>query len=388
MKIIVLHPHFSYPRGATKFALEVTERLSRRGWDCLVVTTKANPAVIKNYPHVKFHFLSGPITSQLSYWFTYPLFQIRLHKFLNNIPQKILFPQVMPANHWALIYKKFHPEVPLVWVCHEPSAFIHSPLVIESLPQPAKAFLKLTSPILGQLDRWLVKSADFIIANSSFTDGQIKKIYGKDADGIAYPSVDSQKFLPVSQKENFIFTISRLDKAKRINILISAFAKLPSKLEEAFPLLIGGEGKEKASLQKMVQRLGLGKLVKFLGMVPEKDLPGLYARARLVVFPAPNEPFGIVPLEAMASGTPVIAPRSGGVQETVIDGKTGLLVKPNDVSELCAKIIFVLSRPEYLAKMSKQARQHVEKNFSWEKTTAEVEKVLMKAETKVAKTTR
>jgi glycosyltransferase involved in cell wall biosynthesis len=293
----------------------------------------------------------------------------------------------MPSNHWAFIYKKFHPEAPVIWFCHEPSAFIHSPAVIDSLGEPAETALRIAKPILSLLDKWLVKSADFIIANSQFTASQVKRVYGRIVDAVAYPAVNYNKFRSLNSKGNYIFTVNRLDKAKNIDVLIRAFAKLPSRFQEKFSVIIGGEGRERKSLERLAKNLHVLAKVKFLGEILDEDLPRWYARARLVVFASVDEPFGIIPLEAMASGTPVLATKTGGVQETVVEGETGFFVKPKDPSDLAKNIQQILVNDEKLLKVSKNCRNYVQKKFSWDKTVTVIEKLLVKAEAKIAKPT-
>ncbi len=380
MKIIILHPHFAYYRGASKFVLEVGERLAKKGLDILVVTIMADRRVIKPYPHIKFHFLGGPKTDRLFFWISYPIFQWKLHRFLDTIPDKVLFPQVMPANWWAFIYKKFHPEVPLIWMCQEPSAFIHSTLVIESLSWPFRTVIKLLKPFMIPFDIWLAGGADYVIANSKYGKGLIQKTYNRTASYLAYPSVDINKFKPEGKKGKYIFTVSRLDKQKRIDILIRAYAIIPDDLRKKYHLLIGGEGREKQILIDLVKNLKIESFVEFLGSLSEDKLPALYAQASLVVFPAVGEPFGIVPLEAMACGTPVIATEGGGTEESIVDGETGFLIKSNQVGLLAGKMTYLLTRENLLGKMGKDARLHMEKNFSWDKTAQEIEKALTKVE--------
>lgn len=373
MKIIILHPHIAYPGGASKYMLETCERLAKKGMNLLVVTTTVDPKIISPYKHLKFYLLGGPTTGSFFFWLFYPFFQLRLHRFLDRFENKILFPQILPPIWWTGIYKKFNPQVPIVWMCQEPSAFVHSPLVIESLKEPMKTLVKAFNPFLKVFDRFLVKDVDFIIANSSYGASLVKKIYKRKTDLIAYPSVDLKRFKPQGKKENYIFTVSRLDKQKNIDVLIRSFKLLPSSLRSKYRLVIGGQGTERKNLENLAKELGIEEKVKFLGWIKEEKLPRWYAQAKLVVFCAQDEPFGIIPVEAMASGTAVIATKSGGVGESVLEGKTGFLVRSPNPRILAEKVKVVLTDEKRLKKMNKIARRHVEKNFSWERTVEIIE---------------
>lgn len=118
----------------------------------------------------------------------------------------------------------------------------------------------------------------------------------------------------------------------------------------------------------MRDKLGLQNEVIFLGTVRDDMLKLYYAKAGIVVCPSVNEPFGLVALEAMSSGTAVVASNSGGFKETIIDGKTGLLFNPDDPADLAYKIELLLSNEELRRDLGKSAREHSMK-YSWDKTT-------------------
>ena len=365
VKIIILHPHIAYYGGASKYLLEVASRLVERGWEVLIVTTVANQEIIDEYPNLKIIQLGDTTTGKLKFWLKYPIFQFRLNRLLNHYPQKILFPQIFPSIWWASIYKKFHPETPVFWMCHEPSAFIHSPLVVEGLRQPNRTILKFGKSLFEFLDLYLVKEADFLIANSKYGAGLIKKIYGRKADIIAYPAVDSTRFKPGKQKQNYIFTVSRLDKQKNLDILLKAFSLLPNKLKDKYKVIIAGEGTEKENLKNLSLKLGIVDQIKFLGWVKEKDLPKLYAKSKLVIFCAKDEPFGMVAVEAMASGSPVIAAKSGGTMESIINGENGILVKPQDAKVLAKKMEEILTSQKTSEMIIDNALKYVREKFNW-----------------------
>jgi len=374
--LVILFPHLNNYGGASKYALEIGERLAKRGWKVIFVTTKVNKEIIKQYSHIDFKTTGGFVTGSIFYWLSYPIFQYRLHRLLNKIDNKILFPQIFPPIWWAIIYKIFHPQTPVVWMCHEPSAFIHSNLVIDSLKQPGKFIAKTLNPLLKFIDKNLVGKIDYLIANSQYGFSEIKRIYQRQPDLIAYPGVDFKLFKPKDKKQNYLFTVSRLDKQKNIDIIIKAFILLPERIKKNYLLEIAGEGVEKDNLVKLVSKLNLSDKVIFSGWIPEKDLPAKYAKAKLVLFAAKNEPFGIVLVEAMACGTPVIAFKSGGVKESVVNGQTGILIEKNNPDFLAEKIIELLDKPDFLAKMGKKARQHVKENFSWNIAAEKIDKFL------------
>ncbi|MFH1601811.1 MAG: glycosyltransferase [Candidatus Shapirobacteria bacterium] len=140
---------------------------------------------------------------------------------------------------------------------------------------------------------------------------RIRKFYRKEAK-VVYPGIDLNQFKPcLGKRENYYLAVSRLVSYKKIDLAISVFNKLGWKLK------IIGIGREYEKLKKMAK----GN-IEFLGQVSDNDLVFHYQRARGVIFPQ-EEDFGLVPLEAQACGTPVLAFGRGGALETVIPGKTG-----------------------------------------------------------------
>jgi len=170
---------------------------------------------------------------------------------------------------------------------------------------PARAGMALCR---GYLQRWDARSARRVhcfIANSKHIAAKIRKIYAREAE-IIYPPVDIDKFHISDDRETFYLIVSALVPYKKIELAIAAFNQLQ------LPLRVVGEGPLRKSLEKQA-----GANVEFLGWVDDTRLADLYAGCEAVIFPG-EEDFGIVPLEAQASGRPVIAYGKGGALESVI----------------------------------------------------------------------
>ncbi|MEK7275836.1 MAG: glycosyltransferase, partial [Chloroflexota bacterium] len=140
----------------------------------------------------------------------------------------------------------------------------------------------------------------------------IARFYGRDSV-IIYPPIATERFSPRNDVGDYFLCLGRLIPYKRVDLAVRACTALN------LPLLVGGDGRDRAQLEKMA-----GPTVKFLGRVPESELPGLIARCRAFIFPG-LEDFGIAPVQAMAAGRPVIAFSGGGALDTVIEGRTGHL---------------------------------------------------------------
>ena len=196
------------------------------------------------------------------------------------------------------------------------------------LKGPFRSFVKWQFKKIRQWDLTTAKRVDLFIANSRHTQERIRRTYGRESI-VLHPPVDDRFFhaslqtrKPENQKTPSFLSVGRLVPYKRFDLLIEAANAL------RFPLTIAGEGPDEARLKSLA-----GPTVTFLGFVAEKDLPALYGGASAFLFPT-HEDAGIVPLEAQACGTPVIAFKKGGVLDTVEEGKTGIFFEKQTVAAL------------------------------------------------------
>ncbi|MDF1520759.1 MAG: glycosyltransferase family 4 protein [Brevefilum sp.] len=171
-----------------------------------------------------------------------------------------------------------------------------------------------TRALLHYLRIWdmrTVAGVDYYIANSKFIARRIKKLYKREAE-VIYPPVDISRFNVRSEKEDFYTTISRLVSYKKVDLIVRSFNQMPQK-----KLVVVGDGPELKSLKEIASNN-----ITFLGFQDDSVVEDILQRARAFVYAA-EEDFGIVPVEAQACGTPVIAYGKGGALETIIPGKTG-----------------------------------------------------------------
>ncbi|BAY92722.1 MULTISPECIES: glycosyltransferase [unclassified Tolypothrix] len=173
--------------------------------------------------------------------------------------------------------------------------------------------------------------------------------------------------LGISPDARVILYVGRFDRRKGIETLVRACAALPY----SFQLyLVGGsredgaDFQEQQRIQALVKKLGLEAVTVFTGRILQAQLPAYYAAANVCVVPSYYEPFGLVAIEAMAAGTPVIASNVGGLQHTVVHGKTGLLVPPGNHHDLTRAISNLLDNPSLTQFYSNAAHHWVQSRFS------------------------
>ena len=178
------------------------------------------------------------------------------------------------------------------------------------------------------------------------------------------------------QDKQVVLFVGALDKAhffKGVDVLIEAFrrVKTPNGM-----LMIVGDGDLKRNYQRLAEDLGLSQRVIFTGSVLNWDLPQYYALGDILVLPSTGvETFGMVLIEAMACGKPVIASNLPGVRTVVDDGINGLLVTPGDIDGLAAKMQRLLASQDMRAAFGKEARRKVEAKYSWREIGERLEKI-------------
>ena len=211
--------------------------------------------------------------------------------------------------------------------CHSPIRYAwdlhHQYLAEEGLGFNIKGIL--ARYFLHRLRMWDFLSSsrpDFFLSNSNFIAKRIYKVYGKSATTI-YPPIEIDDFTLKVNKSDYYITCSRMVPYKKMDLIIEAFSKMPDK-----KLVVIGDGPDFEKIKLLASAN-----IEFKGYVPFRDLIGYLQKARAFVFAA-IEDFGMLPVEAQACGTPVIAYGKGGSLETVVDGKTGIFFYEQTVDSL------------------------------------------------------
>jgi glycosyltransferase involved in cell wall biosynthesis len=213
-----------------------------------------------------------------------------------------------------------HPGVLHVCYCHTPTRYLwsdaHAYLEELRYPRALKKFLPLFLSRLRMWDWHAAQRVHRFVANSRFIAERIRTYYHREAT-VIYPPVDVAAFdhIVSGDRGKYFLLISRLRPYKRIDLAITAFAKMN------IPLVIIGTGAEEIHLK--LKARAEGKNITFLGRVSEQEKCRWLGRARALIHPQ-EEDFGITAVEAMAAGTPVICYGAGGARETVIPGVTGV----------------------------------------------------------------
>lgn len=210
--------------------------------------------------------------------------------------------------------------------CHTPTRYAwddsHKYVKEFSMSKLAKIFVPIFMNYLRLWDKEAARRVDKFICNSKFVEQRIKKYYKQDAE-VIHPPVDTEFFAPSNEPvQDYYLMVGRLLPYKRFDIAIEAFNKLE------LPLKIIGKGPEMKKLKKMANWN-----IEFLGELAGEKLKEYYQNCQALIFPQ-EEDFGIVALEAMSCGKPIIAYRGGGALESVLEGKTGIFFNEQNTDSL------------------------------------------------------
>jgi len=340
MKIAIVHDWLTGMRGGEK-CLEVFCELFPRATIFTLVHVKGalSPAIEAMEIRASFvQRLPGAMTRHQRYL---PLFPFAIERFdLSD------FDFVLSTSHCVAKGAIARPGAQHVCYCHTPMRYVWD-FYDDYFRGPAagigaRVVMPFAAPMLRRWDVSTVSRVDRFIANSRNVAARIRRIYGRDAD-VIYPPVDTERFQPRASRAVGgareahdtrtksddpaaapFLVVSKLVPYKHVEIAVQAANALGA------PLRIVGDGPERARLAAIA-----GPTITFDGWLDDAALAAAYRAARALLFPG-IEDFGIVPLEAQASGTPVIAFAEGGALETVRDGETGILFSPQTSDALAA----------------------------------------------------
>jgi len=311
---------------------------------------------------------------------------------VHRIKTSHIFSSLNPVLHTWRYTKHFTPDV--LFLGHVMSTYGLGAVLVKRLLKVPYVVLSHGADLghrnVSKVDAWamsmILKNASLLLANSRFTAKLISKTGYKGHIKILNPGVDQGRFCPeVDTTEvrkqyslngrRVLLTVSRLVAKKNVDSVLRALPEVIKHVPNVF-YLIAGDGEERVHLEELTDKLELRSYVCFLGYIENSQLPSLYCASDVFVMPSYVETFGISFLEANACEVPVIAGRSEGGVNAVIDQETGLLVDPHNINEIAEAIIRLLADQDLARNFSENGRRRVEREFSWEKVGERLEDYL------------
>lgn len=305
-KIALVHDWLTGMRGGEK-VLEVLCEIFPEAHLFTLVHNKGSVSKTIEKMKIETSIIQKLPKSDLHYQYYLPLMPYAIERF-----DMSEYDFVISSSHAVAKGVKVNPDATHICYCHTPMRYIWDQFDNYFGKERSGFAARVAMNIFrGYLQKWDVGSSgrvNFFIANSSNVQERIKRIYNRDSE-VIYPPVDANRFEVSNVKGDYFLIVSALVPYKRIDIAVEAFNELGEKL------IIVGTGSE---LEKLKQQAKPN--IEFHGWASDELLVDYYANCRALIFPG-EEDFGIVPLETMASGKPVIAYAKGGALETVVDNK-------------------------------------------------------------------
>lgn len=388
---------FEEAGGQSVYVRQLGEVLPTFGWQVDIFTRKSNkeiPRIIQNSPHCRtIRLVAGPeqFVPRDKIFDYMPLFVKAFKAFQKE--ENISYP-IIHTNYWLS-----------GWIGLELKKYTHIKLVHTYLSlgrvkyETALKFNLLSKPpeistTRTRVEEQILEQADCVVANSPQEEKDLRDLVSKNGRIKVIPlGTDIKRFYPRSKSEartklgfnqtdRIVLYVGRFDPRKGIETLVRACAYSKAHRENSFRLVIVGgsypnriDGVERKRIEQLVQELEFSNRTLFVGQVNHELLPFYYSSADVCLIPSHYEPFGLVAIEAMACGTPVIASNVGGLKYTVLHEQTGLLVPPQDIDSFTQAIDRILENSIFTKHLSLNALKRIRNNFGLETTVGELNKL-------------
>jgi glycogen(starch) synthase len=286
-------------------------------------------------------------------------------------------PDVVHAHDWLVAHPAValaeYFDVPLVSTIHATEAGRHSGWVSGPISRQVHA-----------VESWLVRESDSLITCSASMRDEITELFGPGLVEIRVirNGIDAARWPFAPRKQHKIpaqlLYLGRLEYEKGIHDAIAALPRI-RRTHPGTTLTIAGEGTQQQWLIEQARKHKVLKAVTFVGHMNHEALVRLLHSADAAVLPSHYEPFGIVALEAAATGTPLVTSNVGGLGEAVINGQTGVAHPPRDVTGLTAAVRAVLDDPDAAQQRAFAARERLTSDFDWHTVAGETAQVYLAA---------
>lgn len=313
MKIAIVHEYFNKKGGGERLALNLADI-----FDADIFTGFIEQKNTYDMGNYRAHELSKPITNRL-------LRVIKLHNKFKKLRLNNYDAVILSGTTCLAAAKHNHPNI---WYCNTPARHLYSQK--EWYLKRQNPFLRIALKIfhlwLKPVDQQNVRQVDKIVCNSENIKNRIRRFYGEkfyNNATVIYPPVKTDKSLWKGQKD-FYLSFGRVDKFKRIHLIVEAFKDMPDKR-----LVVASGGPELKNIKRMAKDY---KNIDIKGYVSQEELEELIGTCIATIYIPVDEDFGMSPVEGMAEGKPCIGVDEGGLKETIIHKKTGYLC-PRDINK-------------------------------------------------------
>lgn len=374
--------------GQNVYVRQVGEALAKRGLEVDMFTRKANKqdaTVVEHSPNCRtIRLTAGPeeFVPRDNLYGYLPAFVEEFLKFQSSAGVEY---SVVHTNYWLSSWVGM--ELKKV----QPIKQVHTYHSLGAVKYKSIATIPMIATTRLAVEKTLLETADRVVATSPQEKKHMRELVSAKGNIDIIPcGTDIRRFGSISKQQarqklgigsdtKVVLYVGRFDPRKGIETAVRAVGQSQLRGNADIKLIIGGgsrpgqsDGKERERIEGIVGELGLSDVTVFPGRLGPSDLPVYYAAADVCVVPSHYEPFGLVTIEAMACGTPVVGSDVGGLQFTVVPEETGLLCPPKDVAAFAGAIDRILANPEWGMQMGQAARKRVESKFSWDGVAAQL----------------
>jgi len=368
--------------GQNVYVRNVGEALAQQGWHVDMFTRSASaeqPKIVEHGPHCRtIRLIAGPDEfvprdEIFGYASTF------VEEFLKFQQQSGIKYSLVHTNYWISSW------VGMQLKKHQPLKQVHTYHSLGAVKYKSVTTIPMIASTRLAVEKALLETADRVVATSPQEQDHMRALVSTKGNIDIIPcGTDIRRFGAINKQKArsvlgidpdalMVFYVGRFDPRKGIETLVRAVGQSQLRGNKNLKLVIGGgsrpgqsDGKERDRIEGIVAELGMSDITTFPGRLGDDILPAYYAAADVCVVPSHYEPFGLVAIEAMASGTPVVASDVGGLQFTVVPEETGLLAPAQDEAAFAAAIDRILANPEWRNQLGSKARMRVEDKFSWD----------------------
>ena len=307
----------------------------------------------------------------------FPYLDEYIQNFLDYVNQESLKYDVIHSHYWdaGYIAMKLKEKIGALWAHTSHSLGLLKKILLgeKSVVTDYKFDTRIKT------EKQILSKADILISASPIEQKYVKELYRIERKyELVPPGVDTEFFNPknirdIELPKNYVFSTGRIEWTKGFDLLVKAFAIVAKKHKSEYLILGGGSEKPtklemevREEITRLAKEAGISDRIIQTGRIPNDLLPTYYAKADVVVLPSRYDLFGMVAIEALACGRPVIVSKYAGVSKLIKDS-FGLIADPKNPKDLAEKINYLLKNRELALKMGQEGRKYILKNFTWKK---------------------
>ncbi len=394
MKIAFVTSHLTLFGGGGKFLMDYANRFNEKGYEITIIALKINQNRYRFNKDISLIEIDDFLPSNPLFWLKFKKIKKKFQKCLEELDFDIVISLNFPSNYFCSDLNKKN-KTKHVYYCFEPYRYFHDKKFYSSAPFMLRISSWTLRLFFKKYDIKGALSAEDIICISKFIRNKVKESYGRNAIlhyiGIKSYGESNNSFefkfennLNLKENTPIIFTLGLSHHMKGAKELIYIFHKILKELPKAI-LLIGGWIKKEnyKIIKKLIRKLRIPEnSIIFYGFIEHDNVKNFYEKAKLTFFTALDESFGLIPLESMETGTPVITFKGAGPSETIIDNKNGYLIKNYDLDDFAQKAIKILKNNKIYENFSNNGREHIKNHFNFEISFSKLEKILQEIKPK------